>query len=98
MEEGSRFDREYKKLVTEINVPPVSENLYVRSLWNRDIPYKTWLSTFDNQNSKTKQPNTRFSTFDNQNSKKNQLDPRLRTSDKQNSQTVRPKVSSMCSS
>ena len=69
MAEGSRLDREHKRLATEMNVPPVDENLYVKSLWNRDIPYETWLSTFDNQNSKTKQPNTRLSTFDNQNSK-----------------------------
>ena len=43
----SRWDREQKKLTTEMNVPSIDENLYVKSLWNRDIPYETWLTTFD---------------------------------------------------
>ena len=54
MAEGSRLDRQQKRLATEINVTPVDENLYVKSQWNRDIPYEIWLSTFDSQNSKTK--------------------------------------------
>ena len=52
-----------------MNMPLVDENLDVRLLKNRDIPYKTRFSTFDSQNSKAKQPDTRLSTFDNQNSK-----------------------------
>ena len=51
MAEGSRLDREYKRLVIEMNVPCVDENLYVMSLQNRDIPFKTQLSTSDNQHS-----------------------------------------------
>ena len=35
MAEGSRLEREYKMLVTEMNVPPVDEYFYVRSLKNR---------------------------------------------------------------
>ena len=54
MEEGSRLDKEPKRLATEMNIPPLDENLYVKSLQNRDIPYETQLSIFDNQNSKTK--------------------------------------------
>ena len=30
--EESRLDREQKRLATKINVPPVDENLYVKSL------------------------------------------------------------------
>ena len=30
-----------------MNVPYVEENLYVKSLWNRDMPYETRLITFD---------------------------------------------------
>ena len=52
-----------------MNVLLVDENLYVRVLQNRDIPYNTGLSTSDNQNSKIKQPDTRHITFDNQNTK-----------------------------
>ena len=40
-----------------MKVPPVDKNLYVMSLRNRDIPYETRFTTFDNQNSKTKKPN-----------------------------------------
>ena len=39
-----------------MNVPPLDENLYVSSLRNRDILHDVRLSTFDNQNSKTKKP------------------------------------------
>ena len=37
----SRLDREQKRLATEMIAPPVDENLYGKSLQNRDIPYKT---------------------------------------------------------
>ena len=47
----SRLEREQK-----MNVPYVEENLYVKSLWNRDIPYETQVTTFDIKNIKTKQP------------------------------------------
>ena len=30
MAEDSKLDRKYKRLVTEMNIPPVDENLYVR--------------------------------------------------------------------
>ena len=41
MAEGRRLDTEYKRLVTDMNVSPVDENLYVQSLQNRDIPSET---------------------------------------------------------
>ena len=41
MAEGSRLDREYKRLVTEMNTPPVEENFYGMSLQNRGMSYKT---------------------------------------------------------
>ena len=37
-------------------MPLVDTNFNVRLLGNRNIPYDTRLSTFDNQNSKTKKP------------------------------------------
>ena len=83
--------RQQKRLATEMNLPYV-ENLYVKSLRNRDIPYKTRLTTFDSQNIKTKQPYTQLSTFDNKYIKTKQLDPRHSKSTKQNSKGVRPKV------
>ena len=39
-----------------MNAPPADENIDVRLLRNKDIHYDTRLSTFDNQNSKTKKP------------------------------------------
>ena len=39
MTESNRIAREYKSLTTNKNVAPVDENLYARSLRNRDIPY-----------------------------------------------------------
>ena len=48
-----------------MSVPLVDKNLHVRSLRNRDIPYDTRLSTYDNQNSKTVKPDipTRHSSL-----------------------------------
>ena len=37
----SRLDREQKRLNTEMNLPSVDENLYVKSPQNQDIPYET---------------------------------------------------------
>ena len=37
MTESSRVDGEYRRLTTNMNVPPVDENLYVRSLRNRNL-------------------------------------------------------------
>ena len=54
MTENSRIAREYRRFTTNMNVPPVDANLYVKSLRNRDIPYDTRCRLFDNQNSKTK--------------------------------------------
>ena len=56
MPENSRIAGEYKRLNTNMNVPPVDENLYVRSFRNRDTPCDTRLITFNNQNSKRKKP------------------------------------------
>ena len=39
-----------------MKVPLVHENLQIRSLRNRNIPYDTRPGPFDNQNSKTKRP------------------------------------------
>ena len=36
MAESSRLAREYKRLVTNMNVPLIDENFYVLSLWNRE--------------------------------------------------------------
>ena len=69
MTESNRVAREYRRLTTNMNVALVDENLYVRSLRYRDIPYDVKSSTSDNQNSKIKQPDTKLSTFDSQNSK-----------------------------
>ena len=54
--ENSRMEREYRRLTTNINVPPVDENLQVRSLRNRNIPYDT--RPIDKLNSKTKNLDT----------------------------------------
>ena len=56
MTESSRLERKYRKLVTDMNVPKVDDNLYMKSLRNRYIPYNTRLSTFDRQKSKTVKP------------------------------------------
>ena len=56
MMDNSRIATEYRRLTTNMNVPLVDENLYVRSLRNRDIPYDTRPSTYDSQNRKTKKP------------------------------------------
>ena len=50
----SRLEREQKRLATGMNVPYVEEYLYVKSLWNRNIPYETRPSTFESKKSKTK--------------------------------------------
>ena len=54
MTDSSRIAREYIRLTINMNVSPVDENLYVRSLRNRAIPYDIRLCTFDNQNTKIK--------------------------------------------
>ena len=41
MTESRRLGREYKMLAIEMHVPLVDENLYVKSLQNSDISYKT---------------------------------------------------------
>ena len=69
MIESSKIGREYRRVATNMNVPSVDEYLYMRVLRNRDVHYDTRLSTFDNENSKPKQPNSRLNTFDNLNRK-----------------------------
>ena len=56
MAENSRMVREYRRLTTNMNVPLVDENLYVRLLRNRNIPYNIRHRQFDNQNGKTQKP------------------------------------------
>ena len=51
---SSRITREYRSLTTNTKVPLVDENLYVRSLRKRNIPYHTRFRTFGNQNNKKK--------------------------------------------
>ena len=97
MAEG-RLDREQKRLATDMNVPPVDENLYVKWVWNRDIPYEALLTSLNSQNSKPKQPSTQLSTFDSQNGKPKQPNLRHSKSNKQNSKAVRPKVLPTCCS
>ena len=64
MTESKRVAREYKQLTTNMNMALIDENLYVRLLRNRDIPYDIRTSTFDNQSSKPKQSDTTVSIFD----------------------------------
>ena len=85
-----RLEREQRSL--EMNVPNVEENLYVKSLRNRALPYETRLMTFDSQNITTKQPYTKLSPFDSKNIKTKQPNPRHSKPTKQNSYGVRPKV------
>ena len=96
MAEG-RVDRKQNRLATEMNVTSVDENLYWKSLQNRDIPYKTWITNFDSKSSKATQPSTLLSIFYSQNSKIKQPDPR-QANKQQNSKVVRPKVPQRCSS
>ena len=46
----------YRRLATNMNVPPVDENLHIRWLRNRNIPYNPRHRPFANQNNKTKKP------------------------------------------
>ena len=39
MAENSSIPRENRRLTTNMNVPQVDENLYIRTLKNRNIPY-----------------------------------------------------------
>ena len=46
---GSKLEREQKWLATEMNVPYVEENLYLKSLQNKDISYETRLTSFESE-------------------------------------------------
>ena len=48
--------RGYSRLTPNMNVPLVDENLHVKLLRNRNIPYDTTHRPFDHQNNKTKKP------------------------------------------
>ena len=63
-----RLEKEQKRLATEMNVPYVESNVYVKSLQSRDISYETRLITFDSQNIK-KEPDPKHSKSTKQNSK-----------------------------
>ena len=54
MAENSRMARQYRRLTTNMNVPLVDKNLYIRSLRKRNIPYDITHRQFDNQNNKHK--------------------------------------------
>ena len=56
MAEKSKVARKYRRLATNINVPPVDKNLYVRTMRNRNIPYVIRHKQFVNQTSKTQKP------------------------------------------
>ena len=46
-----------RKLEIEMNVPPVDNNLYVKMLKSRNIPYDIRHRQMDNQNSRGQKPN-----------------------------------------
>ena len=52
-----RIAREHRRLETNMNVPPVDENLYVQTLRNRNIPYNVRNRQYDNQHSRGQKPN-----------------------------------------
>ena len=90
----SRLEREQRRL--EMNIPYIEENIYVKSLMNRDIPHETSLMTFDGQNITTKLPKIPPSTFDSKNIKTKQPDPRHSKSTKPNSKpNIPPRQCSM---
>ena len=56
MAENSGIKGEYQRLTTNTNVSLVDENLYLRTLRNKNIPYDIRHRQFDKQNSKTEKP------------------------------------------
>ena len=57
MTENMKIAREHRRLETIIIVPSVGENLYVRTLGNRNIPFDVRNKQFDKQNSRGQKPN-----------------------------------------
>ena len=88
----SGLEREQRRLATEINVLYLEENLYLKLLRNRDIPYETRFMTFNSQNITTKQSYIQHSTFDSKNIKTKQPGPKYSKPTKLNSKGVRPEV------
>ena len=62
MAENSKVARQYRRLATNMNVPPVYEHLYVWTLRNRNISFNIRHRQFDNQNSKTQKPDIPLDT------------------------------------
>ena len=52
----NRPDREQNRLATKMNVPPVDDNLYVKLLQNRDIPYQLNLLLLTDWSAKQSNP------------------------------------------
>ena len=57
MTENIKIVREYSRLETTMNTPPVDENLHVRTLRNRNILYNVRNRQIDNHNSRGQKPN-----------------------------------------
>ena len=57
MAENFKVVREYRRLDTGINVPPVDNNLQIRTLRTRNIPYDTRHRQTDRQTSRGQKPN-----------------------------------------
>ena len=50
MTENIKMVRECRRLETDMNIPPVDNNQYVRTLRSRNIPYDIRHRQMDNQN------------------------------------------------
>ena len=57
MTENMKIEREHRRLETNVHVPPVDGNPYVRTLRNRKIQYDIGNRQFDTQNGKGQNPN-----------------------------------------
>ena len=53
MAENTKVAREHRRLNTNMNVPLVDENLYVRTLPSRTIPYDIRQRQLNNQNNRS---------------------------------------------
>ena len=57
MAENFKVVREHRRLETNINVPPVDDNLQIRTLISRNIPYDIRHRQIDRQTSRRQKPN-----------------------------------------
>ena len=56
MTENIKIVRECRMLETDLNVPPVDDDLYVRTLRNRNSPYDIRNRQIDSQNNRIRNP------------------------------------------